>query len=227
MRAPHPCIEESVDSLHLAIAIVPLAVYLLVLGLINLARRPFLTTGSRDFLALSLGIAGFVIVGPMELFLPERAAQTFGPFVWLLMIVLYFLTCVLLALMGRPRLVIYNTTATELRPVLDRVAKSLDPAAAWADETLILPNVFVQLHVDDFAPLRNVSLSAVGTRQSAQGWRSLESGLADALRQQQGVPNPYGFSLLLFGTVLLGLSTYWVAAERQQVAQSILEMLRL
>src|SRR5690606_15633681 len=125
------------DPLHLTIALVPLAVYLLVLGIINLGRRPFLTTGGRDGMALALGLAGLVIAGPMELFLPEKAAQTFGPFVWLLMIGLYVLTCTLLVLMARPRLVIYNITPTELRPILEQVAKQLDAQASWADDTFV------------------------------------------------------------------------------------------
>lgn len=215
------------DPLHLAIAFVPLAVYLLVLGLINLSPRPFLTTGSRDSLALALGLAGMVIAGPMELFLPERAAQTFGPYVWALMITLYLLTCVLVALMGRPKLVIYNVSMTELQPILERVIKSIDPEASWAEETYVLPKAFVQLHVQPFPALRNVSLCAIGTRQSWQSWRRLEATLADALRAERGIANPYGLALLIGGTVLLGISTYWLVDQRQTVAQALLEMLRL
>ncbi len=215
------------DSLHLAIAFVPLAVYLLVLGLINLAPRPFMTTGSRDHLALGLGLAGLVIAGPMELFLPERAAQTFGPYVWLLMIILYLLTCVLIVLMGRPRLVIYNVSVTELKPILERTIKTLDPQASWADETYVLPQAFVQLHIDAFPALRNVTLNSIGARQSWQSWRRLESALSDALRAEQGISNPYGFMLVTSGVLLLGLSTYWLANQRQEVAQALIEMLRL
>ena len=66
------------DPLHLSIALSPLAVYFVLLGIINLSARPQLTTGARDTAALAVGLSGLVVVGPMELFLPERAAAQFG-----------------------------------------------------------------------------------------------------------------------------------------------------
>ena len=42
------------DPLHFCIAIAPLAVYLLLLGVMNLRGRPFVTTGARDAAALAL-----------------------------------------------------------------------------------------------------------------------------------------------------------------------------
>ena len=61
---------QNVDALHLSIALGPLAVYLLLLGFVNLSTRPFVTTGARDVGALGLAIAGLIVAGPMELFLP-------------------------------------------------------------------------------------------------------------------------------------------------------------
>ena len=37
-----------IDPLRFAIAIGPLAIYLLVMGIVNLMSRPFVTTGARD-----------------------------------------------------------------------------------------------------------------------------------------------------------------------------------
>lgn len=215
------------DPLHLTIALVPLAVYLLVLGIINLGRRPFLTTGGRDGMALALGLAGLVIAGPMELFLPEKAAQTFGPFVWLLMIGLYVLTCTLLVLMARPRLVIYNITPTELRPILEQVAKQLDAQASWADDTFVLPSLYVQFHVESFSALRNASLVAVGVRQSWQGWRRLEHELAQALQEARSEVNPYGLTLVASGLIMAAATTWWLASNQHAVITALREMLRL
>jgi hypothetical protein len=216
-----------VDPLHLAIASIPLALYFIVLGAINLMPRPVLTTGARDVLALSLGISGFVIAGPMELFLPERAAQTFGPYVWLLMIVLYLLTCLLVALMGRPRLIIYNVTALELRPILEATVQSIDPKASWADDTYVLPQASVQFHVEQFPALRNVSLVSIGPRQSWQSWRHLEGVLGDALRAHRGGVNPYGLTLVVFGIGLIAAATFTLASGQQPIVQALRDMLRL
>ena len=63
------------DPLHFCVAVAPLSVYLLMVGLINLSGWPFVTTGTRDTAALGIGIIGLVIAGPMELFFPGRSGQ--------------------------------------------------------------------------------------------------------------------------------------------------------
>jgi hypothetical protein len=218
---------RSFDALHMAIAFIPLSTYLLVLGGINLSRRPMLTTGTRDSLALALGLAGLMVAGPMELFLPERAAQTFGGFVWILMLALYGLACVLVILMRRPRLVIYNISTAELRPVLERAIKEIDAEASWTEDVFVLPRSYVQLHMEYFPSLRNVTLVSVGPRQSWQGWRDLEAALAKTLKDAPGGANPYGMSLLLMGSFLGTLTTIALARQPQEVTAALWEMLRL
>ena len=74
------------DPLHICIALGPLAIYFLVVGLVNLRARPFITSGAQDAAALGVGVMGLVIAGPMELFFPESAAVQFGFWVWALLI---------------------------------------------------------------------------------------------------------------------------------------------
>lgn len=215
-----------VDPLHLSIALGPLAVYLLLLGLLNLSTRPFLTTGARDAAALGLAVSGFVVAGPMELFLPEAAAVRFGGYVWLLLLAFYGLCLMLLVLVLRPRLVIYNVTVDQLRPILADVVSGLDPDARWAGDSLTLPRWHVQLHVEPFVAMRNVQLVSTGPRQSYSGWRRLENALAQALRETRGQANPYAFSLILFGLIMVGLVTYGVVGDTQTVEHALREMLR-
>ena len=49
------------DSLHFCIAVVPLSVYLLMMGLLNLRRHPFVTTGARDAATLGIGVVGCLL----------------------------------------------------------------------------------------------------------------------------------------------------------------------
>jgi hypothetical protein len=215
-----------VDPLHLAIALVPLATYLLVLGVINLSSRPVVTSGARDATALAIAIAGLVIVGPMELFLIERAAVFWGGWVWPIMLAAYALAALLFILMMRPRLVIYNITVEQLRPLLADIAARLDGEARWAGEALAMPQLGVQLHVEALAVMKNVQLVASGMNQNLDGWRKLESSLAKALRKTRTTPNPYGFSLVSFGVLLAGLVTYNLASDPSGVMQALNEMLR-
>jgi hypothetical protein len=215
------------DPLHLCIALGPLAVYLLLLGAINLSPRPFLTRGSCDTAVLAVAISGFVVAGPMELFLPEVAAARFGGFVWLLMLVGYALVVMLLAMLMRPRIVIYNMSGDQLRPILADVVGELDPEARWADEGLVLPNLGVQLHVESFAALQNVQLVATGVEQNSRGWRRLEAGLRAALGDTQVAPNRRGFSFILFGLLMIALVAFSMFSDQQAVVRALNEMLRL
>jgi hypothetical protein len=216
-----------IDPPRLFVSLGPLAVYLLALGYINLSRRPWLTTGARDTAALGIGLAGLVLIGPMELFSPRQAVVSFGPWVWALWIVFYGLGLTLVALAQLPRLTIYNIALDELYPVLGQTAQKLDPDARWAGDTLLLPNLRVQLRVDNFGAMRNASLVSVGERQSLSGWRNLELALAKALRGTEVPINPRGVSLVFFGLVIVvALALKWLH-DPQAMTQGFVEMLRL
>ena len=214
------------DPLRLCIALSPLAAYVMLLGLINLSSRPLVTSGGRDLAALALGISGLVLVGPMELFFPEVAAERFGGYIWLLLLGMYALVVLLLTLVLRPRLVLYNMTAEQLRPTLANVVPELDPDARWAGECLVCPRLGVQLHIEPFPAMRNVQLVSSGPHQSHAGWRRLELSLVRALKGRSCSPNPYGFSLLFFGLLMVALVTFSVITNSDAVEQALTEMLR-
>jgi hypothetical protein len=214
---PHP--------LAMGLALGPVAIYLLLLGAINLARRPFLVSGARDTAALALAAAGLVVVGPMQLFFPLIASLRMGGYVWLLLLSLYGLLVVLLLLLFRPRLVIYNISTDELRPILADVVTSLDRDARWAGDSLAMPNLGVQLHLETVATIRNVSLISNGPEQSQQGWIRLETALSAALSRVEVPRNFRAMSLVSGGLVLLLFLAMAVARDPQAVAQAISQAL--
>ena len=214
------------DPLHLCIALGPVAIYFLVLGSINLSRRPFVTSGTRDAAALGIAIGGFVVVGPMELFLPEAAAVRMGFWVWPTCLAFYGLCLSLAVLLMRPRIVIYNVTFEQLRPSLADLVLRLDSESRWAGDSLVMPNLGVQLTVESQGMMKNVQLAAAGTEQSFPGWRLLETELTAALRTAKGTRNPYGMSLIMFGLLMASAVIYYLSRDPQGVAQALNEMLR-
>lgn len=201
------------EPFRTCVAILPLAVYLLSIGFINNSRRPFMTTGARDFYALGLAVSGLVIVGPLELFMPLGAAGVFRGYVWLLLIPFYFLILSFIMLVSRPRIVIYNITIDELRPILGRLVNELDGEHRWAGNSVALPKLGVQLQIDRFPITRNISLVANATEQSFKGWRLLETRLASELREVESQGNPMGVffvsvSSLLFATVAFVIARF-------------------
>jgi len=214
------------DPLHLCIALGPVAIYFLLLGTINLSRRPFVTSGARDAAALGIAIGGFVVAGPMELFLPEAAAVRMGFWVWPTCISFYILCLSLAVLLMRPRIVIYNVTFEQLRPSLADIVLRLDSESRWAGDSLVMPNLGVQLTVESQGMMKNVQLAAAGAEQSFQGWRLLESELTSTLRSAKGTRNPYGMSLIMFGLLMAAAVIFWLSRDPQGVAEALNEMLR-
>ena len=89
-------------------AFAPLGIYVFFLGIINLSAKTRVVTGRQDFIALSLGISGLMIVGPMQVLLPQAGMIRFGNNVWYPMVILYLFGTTWLLLLNRPRLILYN-----------------------------------------------------------------------------------------------------------------------
>ena len=214
------------DPLHFSIAAAPLAVYLLMLAILNLSSRPFLTTGARDIAALGIGVSGLVIAGPMELFFPEGAAARFGPYVWILLIVFYGLCVSLTVLLMRPRLVVYNMTTEQLRPLLTEIATRIDTKSRWTGDSLLIPTLGVHLQLESVELLRNVQLVASGNQQSFEGWAKIEADLKTSLKSLKVRPSMLGFFLIGISLCLAVSCGAWMLLDKPTVAQALDEMLR-
>ena len=214
------------DPFTLGVSLGPVALYLLVLGAVNLYQRPLAVSGVRDTAALGLAAGGLALIGPMQLFFPTVASIGMGAWVWALLAALYALGIVFLALLFRPRLIIYNITPSELRPVLAEVAGALDENARWAGDSLHLPALGVQLHIESFALLRNVSLVSSGPHQDHLGWRRLELALAAALGRLEVPRNRGAVVLVAAGLILVVFLLSTVSEDPQAVAKSLLELLQ-
>jgi len=212
------------DPFRLTLAFGPVAMYLLLLGMINLSRRPLMVSGGRDAAALALAMTGMLIVGPFDLFLPQASLMHYGPYAWVMVLTFYGLCVAMGILMLHPRLVIYNISADKLRPILAEVVAGLDSDARWAGDCLVLPNLAVQLSVDNFRIMRNVSLKSVGGSQDLHGWRRLEQGLAGTLSQETVSRNPRGLSLFFAGLLILGGLAMVISRDPQAITQSIFDL---
>lgn len=214
------------DTFSACVAFGPLAIYLLLLGAINLSRRPLVVTGTRETLSLGLALMGLAVVGPMQLFMPQQAASHFGPVVWLLLVSFYLLCLTLVLLLSRPRLVVYNVSLENLHAALNDAARRIDAQAVWAGQALSLPAARVHLQVDAFAPLSNVSLVATGDDQSASGWRRLEHTLRAGLKETPAAGPSHGFWLVVWSLIILVALGFWILDDPQTIARGIQRMLR-
>jgi hypothetical protein len=213
------------DGVRICVALAPLAIYLLWLAYLNLLRRPVLVNGVRDIAALGLGISGMMLVGPIELLHPQTAVNQLGSYIWVLSVGMYSLALALVILFSRPRLVVYNVSIEELRPLLAASLDRLDPQHRWAGTCLALPALNVQLHLESNALMRNVSLVANGDRQDPAGWRQLERALVQQLPVARVRPNVWGPSLSLAALLMVAVIAWYAPLNHHLVIAALRDML--
>jgi hypothetical protein len=213
-----------IDPFRLTIAAVPLASYALVLAIFNARRRPLVVSGGSDLLALGIALAGLAFVGPIELFRPEAFTAEVGNYIWLVLMLFYGLLLLLVTLLSRPRIVVYNVSLEELHAFLAETAARLDSDARWAGNHLSLPRLGVQLHLDSLDLMRNVTLASSGGKQDINGWRELTRELARSLSNVEVKSNSRAVGFLLVAIGLYGVSLAHMLRNPIELAQSVREV---
>lgn len=197
------------------------------MGGIRLFGRPLVTTGGRDTFAVAVGISGLAAVGPGELFFPSAAGSSFGPAVWPLLAMLYFLLVSLVILNNRPRLVIYGIRdSTVLSPLLS-ACQTID-ATARLDEpsgTVALPELGIHLRVVPHRASDSVDIEAFESNVSPQFWRVLLTRLRPQIAIVPAAPPASGVALTLAGLVMLGVAGLQLFQQPSQVVQGLRDWL--
>ncbi len=210
------------EPARMAIALLPLALYLLALGLVHLRGRPQVVSGPRDRLALGLAISGLVLIGPVELLLPPLLVAQMGPLVWIAIVVVFLSAWVVLAFWAPLRIVIYNVSAEELHAWLAQVCRDWDSQAQWLGNVLSLPAVPLQLLVDYTPWSRTAVIQHHGGTTDLELWFRLQERLRQSARAFPRRAAPQGvllvsLSLLLVAAVLLAWQRDFSGAVRELV----------
>jgi len=188
--------------------------------------RPLVTTGGRDIFALSIGISGLVAVGPGELFFPSAAGATFGPAVWPMLAVFYFLLVTMVILNSRPRLVVYGVGSHDLIQPLLRACERIDPQsiADGLAGTVTLPTHAVHLRVMPHTGSHSADVEAFEPNVSHAFWRLL---LAELRREVAVAPAvaPRRGGLLSIGLAMLLLVALQVVRSPSQVVEGLRDWL--
>ncbi len=193
-------------SLHAAIALVPIAMYLMMIGFLKLRTRPLMTTGWRDTLAIGIAVSGMMAVGPMELFFPTEAAAVWHHWVWAALAALYLLTLTLILLSCRPRLLAYGLDRQQFQSVLLTAAKTIDPQAFWQEQVLNIPAAGMQLAEEPTGSSSIHQVVSVGSYVNFSGWLDLERAFVQQGANIRCARSYAGVPLILLGAALMILS---------------------
>ncbi len=191
------------NAFAICLSLVPLAVYFLLLGIIHASRRPFILSGDADTALLSAAVSGMIFAGPINLFFPLNAAIRFGSYIWLILSILYFLITMLVILYSRPRLIVYNIDKSTLKGILERVASRLDENAQWAGDSLYMPQLGLDLHLECVSGLNNVTLVSNEKYSSRLRWRNLKRLLKSELKQTTVSRNWLSIVLFTLSAILI------------------------
>jgi hypothetical protein len=198
----------SLAAIPLWVAVLPLGAYLAILGWLHLCRRPTLLGGGQDLMLLALAVSGLVMAGPLALVQPALGAT---PWATGMLLLLFTLAVAVGILATRPRLVIYNITVEQLRPILAEVASGLDPSTRWAGESVALPTRGLQVLMDGHGLVKSVSVVAVGSRTSAEAWTEFVRRLRQAVGSLRVRRNLWGGMLAAVGLLIVTLAIGWAA----------------
>lgn len=219
--------EQVIFVSRLALAVGPLALYFVVLGLVNSQARPCLVGARSDFLGLSVVVVPLV-VSPCVALIEHGMAWA----AWLVV------AGVLVA--GRRLMpardsgwVLYNTTRAQCDGLVARACRRLNWSADCDGETVTIQTaaggkapagVSLRLHLRELGWMRNVTIEAGG-----DAGRMLHARFAEALsaetRREAALPSPVGASLVLLGSSLLALPAWYLGHHMPAIVEVVRSLL--
>lgn len=175
------------DPFRLLVATLPLGLYLLRVAILSLRGKPTVVSGVWEATWFGFGLSGLMMIGPIELFAPDTAFVAYGPYAWLMLLVMYGLCVSLYVLVQPPTLYLYNTTTDEAAAILTRAIGPLDPQAQQAGSTIVLPALDLEVRVETFATTRNVRLAASSVLQPPSTWQQFDKALRTAIEASPSI----------------------------------------
>jgi hypothetical protein len=88
-----------------------------------------------------------------------------------------------------------------------------------------MPQMRVNLQLEGFTPMRNVTLSATPDEQSIAGWRRLAAALRVTLGKTKVSNQTHGLRLVLCGVLILLTLALKVAEQPHTIVQGLSRML--
>lgn len=208
------------------VALLPLALYLLVVGTVNSRRRPLLTTGTYDLTALAFGLSGLVLVGPLQWILKSLQWMLIAPTAPILLIGIFVSGTAVLILSQPRRLVIYNFSVESLRETLWEMLKAVDPEAKIAGSRVMLPCLGLEIRIEAFPAFRNVSIIATSELVNEESWKVFRQQLGNQLAQVEASPGLLGQSFVLASGAFLFTPFWFVMRDPAGMAQAFLRVLQ-
>ena len=227
--------DHVIFVLQVVLAVGPLAVYLLTLGLVNSQARPCLVTSRADFTLLAVAFVPVIVWPVVTLVRSEHVFLAAGAVAGV--------TALFLAMLpGRDAgWVIYHVSPSQSRRLLEQACRRLgwrvasvqdEPAAdrSYQDAVVIQPGRL--LVTQDALPwLRNVTIRIASAGPEPQprvdpvAREHLVKALFDEIQRESMLPSPTGASLMLIGAALLGVPMWYLFNHIELIVEAVKRLL--
>ncbi len=207
---------QPADVLMLVGNVAPIALYFLVLGLVNSHSRPFLTTCRSDFIALT------TVLMPVFLWPVPTLA---GSHLWLTLagaVVLTGFAFVKFLPRADDGFVIYNIPDAAGIRLIDDSLRAICMVGAWDGRTWTSECGRLTLHVRRFALLRNMSIHL----EAQEAYRKsvvelIGPELQSRLSRVSQLPSTTGACLVVLGAGLLILPMWMVSRHIHDLVEAM------
>ena len=180
-------------SIKLIMILAPIALYFLMLGLLNTRKCPQLLTGRQDFALLSVALS------PIALGL---AVQYLGVSTWVLLATASLIAVAIALLAPKTgNFVIYNLPMLQGRKILINELQKMGYSVSQTANYLDINSGQGRIEISNFPLLRNISFKLTGLNRAA--WEKFESRLEKKISSIEAEPSPAAVSLLLTATAMI------------------------
>jgi len=207
--------EQLTVGVRIAVAVVPVGMYFLILGLLNSRRRPQLLTGRRDFVLL------IAALGPLFI-LPVLVCFAAPPGPVLLGVALLCAAIWALAPRGRTW-VLYNIPQAEASRSVERALTAMELEFRSRENGFDLVGRDAAIEVCCFSLLRNVSIRLRGGGDCLA--RRFERELSRAVSDVRVETGPMVVAMLLVSAAMLVVPLTLVAHRAGEIVRLLTDLL--
>ncbi|MGC9454590.1 MAG: hypothetical protein ACP5HU_06970 [Phycisphaerae bacterium] len=201
-------------SLRITVVVAPVAVYFLILGLLNSRRRPQLLTARLDLLLLLVPLSPLVLLPVLEYLGTAAALATGG----VLAGAGVFLT------RGRAEWVIYNMPDAAGRRAVSRAFEQVCGCESrQCDSGLEAPVGDLRVEISSFPLLRNLTVRLKGGDEVQERW--FEAALTERLTGVHAETSPTAVALLLVATGMLVMPLMLIAPRAGEIVRLLGDLL--
>jgi len=195
-----------VDVMMMVVNVAPIALYFLILGLVNSHARPCLITSRSDFIALTIALAP-VLMWPLPSFLQ---AGTLWPLIGGLVVAVtgFFL----LLPRSNAGFVIYNISEARCMRVLGEAVTAMGVRGRWDGNAWRGERGSPCFHLSKIALLRNVTIHIESEDSEAFVGR-LHAELSERLKSVSQLPSAMGACLVLIGAAIMLVPMWMVGTH--------------